>query len=433
MLVNKPTSKTLRKLLFPFENTIFSSLYNPQNPPYTYTQKSNYVNVYMKWKKDSYYDTIQHIGKSIVLKPITSLKNCIAQDPKGCIPISEVSKRAHQLDVPMKVAKFLRRYPSIFEEFTGPKYNHPWFKLTPEAAEIDREEKNVYENCREDLRDRLKRLILMSKEKVLPLKIIQGMKWFLGLPDDFLHYPEKNLDGSFRFVMMEDGLQGLAVDSDEKVLSVVQRNAMKKGVYSGGPMEAIEFPLFPSKGLRLRSKIDNWLQEFQKLPYVSPYEDFSHLRPDTDASEKRVVGLLHELLSLFVEHSAERKKLKCLKKYMGLPQKVHRAFERHPEMFYLSYRNNTCTAILKEAYCDEFAIAKHPLLEVREKYVRLMKESAVILKNRRVNGRLAGGGNMELDLHLDPEIEDRGDGGRMEWDLDMDSENVDQGDEECCG
>ena len=45
----------------------------------------------------------------------------------------------------------------------------------------------------------------MSKEKVLALKIIQGMKWFLGLPDDFLHYLEKNLDGSFRFVMMEDG------------------------------------------------------------------------------------------------------------------------------------------------------------------------------------------------------------------------------------
>lgn len=154
-------------------------------------------------------------------------------------------------------------------------------------------------------------------------------------------------------------------------------------------MESIEFPLFPSKGLRLRRKIVDWLKEFQKLPYVSPYEEFSHLDPDSDISEKRVVGLLHELLSLFVEHSAERKKLLCLKKHMGLPQKVHKAFERHPSMFYLSLRNKTCTAILKEAYCDESAIERHPLLRVRNKYINLMRESATILKTRRVNSRFA--------------------------------------------
>ncbi|KAL6130493.1 hypothetical protein ACLB2K_068872 [Fragaria x ananassa] len=430
MLLHKPTSITLRKLLFPYQNPIFSCLYQPQNPAYIYTQKANYVNVYMKWKKDSYFDTIEHIDKSIVLKPIINLKNCITEDPNGCIPIYRVSKRGFALDVPMKVAKFLRKYPSIFEEFSG-EYNYPWFKLTPEAAEIDREEKRVYEDCREDLRDRLKKLILMSKEKVLPLKIIQGMEWYLGLPDDFLHYTEKNLDRSFRFVTMEDGLEGLAVDSCEKVLSVVQRNAMKNGVYSGGSMEAVEFPCFPSKGLRLRHKIKDWLEEFQKLPYVSPYEDSSHLQPDSDECEKRVVGLLHELLSLFVEHSAERKKLFCLKKYMGLPQKVHRAFERHPEIFYLSHKNKTCTAILKEAYCDESAIEKHPLLAVRKKYIRLMRESAVILKNRRVNGRLAGGGNMELDLDLEHKCEDRGGGENTKVDLDLESENVDNRDGEC--
>ncbi|XP_008233291.1 PREDICTED: protein ROOT PRIMORDIUM DEFECTIVE 1 [Prunus mume] len=389
MLFNKPTCKSLKNLIFPSEQTIFSFLRHPHNPPHTYTQKFNYVDVYMKWKKDSYYDSIEQIHKSIVLKPIISLKNCISQDPNGCIPISDVSKRGIQLEVPMKVARFVRLYPSIFEEFTGPQYNLPWFRLTPEADEIDREEKRVYEDCREDLRDRLKKFILMSKEKVLPLKIIQGMQWYLGLPDDFLQHPDKNLDESFRFVEMEDGLKGLAVESGEKVLSTVQRNAMKKGVYLGGPMEAIEFPLFPSKGLRLRRKIVDWLKEFQKLPYVSPYEEFSHLDPDSDISEKRVVGLLHELLSLFVEHSAERKKLLCLKKHMGLPQKVHKAFERHPSMFYLSLRNKTCTAILKEAYCDESTIERHPLLRVRNKYINLMRESATILKTRRVNSRFA--------------------------------------------
>ncbi|XP_061370481.1 protein WHAT'S THIS FACTOR 9, mitochondrial isoform X2 [Gastrolobium bilobum] len=273
-------------------------------------------------------------------------------------------------------------------------------RLTPEAAEIDREEKRVYDECREDLRSRLRKMILMTKENVLPLKIIQGMQWYLGLPDDFLQYPEQNLDESFRFVEMEDGLKGLALENREKVCSVMEKNAMKRGLYCGGPMEAIEFPFFPSQGLRLRRKIENWLHEFQKLPYISPYDDFLNLDPNSDIVEKRVVGFLHELLSLFVEHSAERKKLFCLKKYFGLPQKVHKAFERHPHMFYLSFKNKTCTVILKEAYNNKSAIEKHPLLIVRKKYIKLMKESVVILRNRRLNNRFSNC-SAELDLDSD--------------------------------
>uniref|UniRef100_A0A6N2M122 PORR domain-containing protein n=1 Tax=Salix viminalis TaxID=40686 RepID=A0A6N2M122_SALVM len=140
----------------------------------------------MKWKKDHYLDSIDHIHMSIQLKPIISLKNVIAQNPNGCVPISDVSKKGLHFDVKVKVARFLRQYPSIFEEFTGPQYNLPWFRLTQEAVEIDREERKLYENCKEDLRERLKKFILMSKQKVLPLKVIQGMLWYLGLPEDFL-------------------------------------------------------------------------------------------------------------------------------------------------------------------------------------------------------------------------------------------------------
>lgn len=399
--LNKFAPKTFKKLPRPSEKSIFPILHKIPDRPFLNIQICNYVDVYMKWKRDSYYETIEHIHRSIQLKPLIALKNCIAQDPNGCIPISSVSKRGIELGVPMKVAVFMRRYPSIFEEFTGPEYNLPWFRLTSEAAHVDREEKRVYEECREDLRVRLKKMIMMSRENVLPLKIIKGMLWYLGLPDDFLKFPERNLDESFRFVDMEDGLKALAIDRKGQVWSMMQRNAMKRGLYFGGSMEAIEFPLFPSNGLRLRRKIENWLNEFQRLPYVSPYENFSNLDPNSDIAEKRLVGVLHELLSLFVDHSAERKSLFCLKKYFGLPQKVHKAFERHPHMFYKSFRNKTCTVILKEAYKNKSAIEEHPLLRVRKKYIKLMKESERILRNRRVIGRYSNGKNAKLDLGLD--------------------------------
>lgn len=294
-------------------------------------------------------------------------------------------------------------YPSFFQEFTGPLYNLPWFRLTPEAIEIDREERKVYEEFRYELRERLRRFISMSTQRVLPLKIVKGMEWYLGLPSDFLDH----LDSGFRFVEMEDGVKGLAVEGGEdRVLSVLQRNAMKKGVYSGEPNEAIEFPLFPSKGLRLRTKIENWLQEFQRLPYASPYEDYSNLNPDSDLAEKRVVGFLHELLSLFVEHSAERKKLLCLKKHFGLPQKVHKAFERHPHVFYLSLKNKTCTAILKEAFRSN-EIPKHPLSSVRCRYIKLLKDSDRILKSRRISNRSVNQSYKGKDLDSDYEEENR--------------------------
>lgn len=399
------------KLLLSSKNHVLLPLF--KDPPYLFTQKVNYVNVYMKWKKDRNYDSIETIQRSLELKPILALKNCISQDPNGCIPISAVSKRGKELDVPLKVSKFMRQYPSVFEEFVGPHYNLPWFRLTPEAIAIDKEERAIYEDSKLELRLRLKKLILMTREKRLPLRIIQGVQWYLGLPDDFIKDPESNLDGSFRFVEMEDGDKALAVDCNEKVLSILQKNAMNQGVYNGKWMEPISFPLCPSKGLRLKRKISNWLEEFQKLPYVSPYEDFSHLDSDSDISEKRVVGVLHELLSLFVEHASQRKRLLCLKRYLQLPQKFHKAFERHPHVFYLSLKNKTCTVVLKEASRDDLSIERHPLSIVRRKYINLIRESDRILKQRRMNKsfvlRKNADSNLDSDSNADCIRKDKGD------------------------
>ncbi|KAK6911214.1 Plant organelle RNA recognition domain [Dillenia turbinata] len=383
--------------------TIVKRLMLPSERSNFYTQKRSYVDVKMKWKRDSFYESIESIHKSVELRPLIALKNCIARQPEGCIPISAVSKRGFELGLPakMKVARFMRQYPSVFEEFTGPQYNLPWFRLTPEAVLLHKEEYEAYEHHKLDILVRLKKLIMMSEGKMLPLKIIHGLQWYLGLPDEFLQNVEFNLKGSFRVVDIEDGLHGLAVDCEERFLSVMQKVAMKKGMYGEGSMQPISYPLFPSKGLRLKRKISDWLDEFQRLPYLSPYEDYYQLNPCSDVSEKRVVGVLHEMLSLFVEHSAERKKLLCLRKYLGLPQKFYKAFDRHPHMFYLSLRNKTCTAILKEPYNDKSAIEPHPLSKVRKKYIKLMKESEFILKSRRINNPPAHVERSNFVLDLD--------------------------------
>lgn len=283
----------------------------------------------------------------------------------------------------------MRKYPSVFEEFVGPQYNLPWFRLTQDVIELNELEILVYDKRRLEIVQRLRRLILMSREKMLPLKIVQGMLWYLGLPEDFLKNQDGIPDGFFEIVEIGDGEKGLraVIDPNEQILSAIQRNSMDK------------FPLFPSKGLRLKRKVEAWLEKFQNIPYVSPYEDPSHLDPSRDIAEKRVVGVLHEMLSLFVDSSAERRRILCLRKHLGLPQKFYKCFERHCHVFYILLKHKTCYVVLKEAYCGglDSGIERHPMLKVREKYVKLMKKSDAILRSRRSGKHLEKVGEGRLD------------------------------------
>ncbi|CAI0374223.1 unnamed protein product [Linum tenue] len=116
-----------------------------------------------------------------------------------------------------------------------------------------------------------------------------------------------------------------------------------------------------------------WLEEWQKLPYTSPYVDPSCLDVRTDVSEKRIVGVFHELLHLTLEKMTERKNVSNLRTSLRLPQKFTKVFERHPGVFYISKKCDTQTVVLREGYDRGELQEKHPLVYVRVKYARLMK------------------------------------------------------------
>ncbi|PWA50132.1 ubiquitin carboxyl-terminal hydrolase family protein [Artemisia annua] len=130
---------------------------------------------------------------------------------------------------------------------------------------------------------------------------------------------------------------------------------------------------FP-RGFGLKRKSIEWLEEWQRLKYTSPYKDASHLDSRTDVSEKRAVGVFHELLHLMVEKKTERKNVSNLRKPLNLPQKFTKVFERHPGIFYISKKNNTQTVVLREAYDGHRLVEKHPISEIRDKFACLMKE-----------------------------------------------------------
>ncbi|GKB91445.1 protein root primordium defective 1, partial [Tanacetum coccineum] len=183
----------------------------------------------------------------------------------------------------------------------------------------------------------------------------------------------------------------------------------------------------------LRTKILDWLDGFQKLPYVSPYEKCPDLYPDSDVTEKRVVGLLHELLSLFVEHLVQRKReSKVILRNRRLrnqfvcsgdthdgsnvPHKCDAigyrdsadvvrmsllivALEDHnPKLVYRSEVNKVAEIICPWLRKSLKKMCKaHPLAKVRTAYNALVNESKVILKNRRLPNQSFCSGDGDLD------------------------------------
>ena len=143
---------------------------------------------------------------------------------------------------------------------------------------------------------------MISKTNKIPLSIIDCLKWDLDLPHN---YEKKTIvpefPDYFRVVgggnRDEDGVLELVCWSDELAVSVME----KKG--------SIAFPMQFSRGFEMDKKSKKWEDEWQKLPYISPYEDASHLLPNSDESDKWTVAVLHELLHILVPKKTQRDNL----------------------------------------------------------------------------------------------------------------------------
>lgn len=338
-------------------------------------QRRTLVNVKLKWVKDPVLDRAVIGGRD--LKAACILISMIASDPNGCLPVYKLRRSRGQLGLPhdLKISTFVRRYPNIFEELHtldsgGTKV--PCFSLSFEALKVHQEELAAFSEFEVDILGRLKRLLMMCKNRTLPLQTIDQLKWDLLLPYDYqnallLRHPEW-----FEKVELVDGRIGLMLVKwdDDLALSHLEMNptASVEGV------KALAFPIGFTRGFGLKRKYIQWLEEWQKLPYTSPYLDPSHLDPRTDVSEKRIVGVFHELLHITIQKMTERRNVSNLRKALGLPQKFTKAFERHPGIFYISKKGGVQTVILREAYDRDQLIEKHPVVDIRRKIAVMMTE-----------------------------------------------------------
>ncbi|XP_021741566.1 protein ROOT PRIMORDIUM DEFECTIVE 1-like [Chenopodium quinoa] len=331
---------------------------------YDYSQKLTLVNIKLKWVKDKTLD--EAVAGQRDLKAACTLVSIIFSDSEDCVPIYRLRRQSRQLGIPdeLKLSSFVRRYPSIFHESSFLDSGGtpvPLFSLTPEALSLHQEELRILQRNQMDTVIRLQKLLMLVKDITLPLQTINQLKWDLGLPHDYHQSLIPRFPELFSFVNLKDdrvGLKLLSWDS-HLALSHLQKNN------EGASSDCLAFPIGFPRGYGLKRKCMEWLEEWQGLPYTSPYSDPSHLDPRTDISEKRIVGVFHELLHLTILKQTERKNVSNLRSPLRLPQKFTKVFERHPSIFYISKKSDTQTVVLREAYCGSELLEKHPLVEIR--------------------------------------------------------------------
>ncbi|KAJ0253957.1 hypothetical protein HA466_0115500 [Hirschfeldia incana] len=338
-------------------------------------QTCGLVNVKLKGVKDKELDAV--VAREKHLKAVCNLVSIISSSHDKKAPIFHLNTHRGQLGLPekLKLSAFLRRYPNIFVEGScrdtaGTRV--PCFGLTPEAIDLYREEVGVMRVNEEDVLSRLCKLLMMTSERTLPLHSVDHLRWDLGLPFDYKGSLIRNRQDLFCLVELSSDLVGLKLLHWDERLAVSHLQQRKDDV-----SDRMAFPVKFTRGFGLKRKSMEWLQEWQRLPYTSPYVDASHLDPRTDLSEKRNVGVFHELLHLTIGKKMERKNVSNLRKPFAMPQKFTKVFERHPGIFYISMKCDTQTVILREGYDRRQLLERHPLVDIREKFVNMMNEGRV--------------------------------------------------------
>nr|KYP55306.1 hypothetical protein KK1_001515 [Cajanus cajan] len=277
----------------------------------------------------------------------------------------------------------IQKHPSVFRVTGTP----PSVSLTPRAHRLAHQEACARASMEPLLVTNLRKLLMLCVDCRLPLHTVELIGPELGLPQDFNHcliakYPQffavrrfgrrdclvlEDWDSTLAVTAREtrlaqEGVVKLKTDGDQKKVKI-----SRDGNYVGPFAFKMNFP----SGFRPNVGFLEQLERWQKLEFPSPYLNARRFNATDPKARKRVVAVIHELLSLTMEKRMTSAQLDAFHAECLLPSQLLLCLIKHQGIFYLTNKGVRSTVFLKDAYLGSNLVDKCPLLQFYDKFMAL--------------------------------------------------------------
>nr|XP_027094928.1 protein WHAT'S THIS FACTOR 1 homolog, chloroplastic-like [Coffea arabica]XP_027094929.1 protein WHAT'S THIS FACTOR 1 homolog, chloroplastic-like [Coffea arabica] len=294
------------------------------------------------------------------------IKNVLLRCPNQVASVKFLQKKFKTLDLQGNALNWLKKYPCCFEVYL--ENDEQYCRLTKQMMALVDEEECLKDMQEPVFAERLAKLLMISSNQRLNVMKLNELKRNFGFPDDYLirivpKYPEL-----FRVVNYTGRRSSMEIElktwNPNLAVSAIEKIALKEGRPPGFSCS------LPS------SWVKSWerFEEFNSTPYISPYTDPGSLVEGSKEMDKRIVGLVHELLSLTLWKKLSILKLSHFRKEFCLPEKLNVLLLKHPGVFYVSNKYQIYTVLLREGYSGSELIDKDPAVIVKDKFGELMQE-----------------------------------------------------------
>ncbi|XP_030463594.2 protein ROOT PRIMORDIUM DEFECTIVE 1 [Syzygium oleosum] len=311
------------------------------------------------------------------LKTVLSLHALMSARRRGpFVSLQRVSRWRGLVGLNVAVGAFVRRHPHVFEVFTHPLRRNLCCRIRRGMKELVKEEEGVVKRMELECVQRVKKLLMMSVNGRVHVHALRLIRRELGLPEEFRESILVKYSRDFRLVDLE---VVELVERDED-LGVVEIEKWREKEYREKWLSEFEtrfaFPINFPTGFKIeggfRQKMKNW----QRLPYVKPYERKEIVKVRTcggvERFEKRAVAIIHELLSLTVEKMVEVERLAHFRKDFGMEVNMRELLLKHPGIFYISTKGSSQVVFLREAYSKGCLLEPNPIYAVHRKMLELL-------------------------------------------------------------